>query len=47
MRNFWSILGAYLAAWAIFFVYSATVGRRLTRLEEELRRLKDRASRQG
>jgi CcmD family protein len=42
MRNFWSILIAYLVAWAIFFVYSATVGRRLTRLEDDLRRLKDR-----
>jgi CcmD family protein len=42
MRNFWSILIAYLVAWAIFFVYSATVGRRMTRLEDELRRLKDR-----
>jgi CcmD family protein len=42
MRNFWSILIAYLVAWAIFFVYSTTVGRRLTRLEDDLRRLKDR-----
>jgi CcmD family protein len=45
MRNFWSILIAYLAAWAIFFGYYASVGRRLTRLEGELRRLKDRSSR--
>jgi CcmD family protein len=42
MKNFWSILIAYLVVWAIFFVYSATVGRRLTRLEDNLRRLKDR-----
>ena len=42
MKNFWSILIAYLVAWAIFFFYSATVGRRLTRLEDDLRRLKDR-----
>jgi CcmD family protein len=44
MRNFWSILAAYLAAWAIFFVYSATVGRRLARLEDEFRRLRERVS---
>jgi CcmD family protein len=44
MRNFWYILSAYLAAWAIFFVYFATVGRRLARLETEFRRLKERVS---
>ncbi|HEV2388761.1 MAG TPA: CcmD family protein [Candidatus Acidoferrales bacterium] len=43
MKNFWSILIAYLAAWAIFFGYYASVGRRLARLEAELRRLSDRA----
>jgi CcmD family protein len=42
MKNFWSILIAYLAAWAIFFGYYASVGRRLARLETELRRLKER-----
>ncbi len=45
MTGFWYILSAYLAAWAIFFFYSATVGRRLTRLEAEFRRLKERAAR--
>jgi CcmD family protein len=45
MRNFWSILVAYLAAWAIFFGYYASVGRRLARLEGEFRRLKERISR--
>lgn len=44
MKNFWSILIAYLAAWAIFFGYYASVGRRLTRLEAELRRLKEQAA---
>lgn len=45
MRNFWSILVAYLVAWAIFFGYYASVGRRLTRLESDFRRLKERLSR--
>jgi CcmD family protein len=44
MKNFWSILAAYLVAWAIFFVYSATVGRRLARLEDQFRRLKERVT---
>lgn len=44
MMNFWSILVAYLAAWAIFFGYYATVGRRLARLENDFRRLKERVS---
>jgi hypothetical protein len=45
MRNFWSILIAYLAAWAIFFGYYATVGRRLARLEDDFRRLRNKVAR--
>lgn len=36
MENFWSIFAAYLAFWAIFFIYDFTVARRLTRVEKEL-----------
>jgi CcmD family protein len=41
MKNFESILAAYLIGWAIFFVYYLTVARRLARVEEELRRLQE------
>ncbi len=41
MKNFESILAAYLIGWGIFFVYYLTVARRLGRVEEELRRLKE------
>jgi CcmD family protein len=44
MRNFWSILIAYLVAWAIFFGYFATVGNRLARLENDFRRLREKVS---
>ena len=35
------MLAAYLAVWAIFFVYQFTVSRRLARLQDEVQRLKD------
>jgi len=41
MKNFESLFAAYLLAWAIFFGYQLTVGRRLARLSEELERLKE------
>ena len=34
-------MAAYLAVWAIFFVYQFTVSRRLARLQDEVERLKD------
>jgi CcmD family protein len=40
MKNFWSIFAAYLAAWAIFFAYHLSVGRRIARLQEQIDRLK-------
>lgn len=46
MMNFWSILIAYLVAWAIFFGYYLTVGNRLARLENDFRRLKDRVAKE-
>ena len=41
MKNFEFIFAAYITGWAIFFLYYLTVARRLSRAEEELRRLKD------
>ena len=40
MKNFWSIVAAYLVAWAIFFGYSLSVSYRLAHVEENLKRLK-------
>jgi len=41
MKNLNSLMAAYLAVWAIFFVYQFTVSRRLARLREEVQRLRD------
>jgi hypothetical protein len=40
MQNFWSILGAYFAFWAIFFIYDFTVTRRIARVEKDLAQIK-------
>jgi len=47
MKNFESLFAAYLLAWAIFFGYQVTVGRRLARLCDELERLKEAVRRGG
>lgn len=44
MKNFESIFAAYMLGWAVFFVYQISVGRRLQKAEEELRRLKEAGS---
>ena len=41
MNNLNSLMAAYLAVWAVFFVYQITVSRRLARLRDEIERLKD------
>lgn len=41
MKNFEFIFAAYVAGWAVFFVYYITIARRLGRAEQELQRLKD------
>jgi len=41
MKNLDSVLAAYLAVWAIFFVYHFTVSRRMARLQSEVQRLKE------
>jgi CcmD family protein len=41
MKNLNSVFAAYIAVWAIFFVYHFTIGRRLARLQDEVERLKE------
>jgi CcmD family protein len=36
------VFEAFMAVWAVFFVYQITVGRRLARLQDEVERLKSR-----
>ncbi len=41
MKNLDSVLAAYLAGWAIFFVYYISVARRMNSLREEIEELKN------
>lgn len=45
MKNFDSILAAYLIGWAIFFGYYVSVSRRMNSLSDEISRLKDLVNR--
>ena len=40
MKNLDSVLAAYLAGWAIFFLYYVSVARRMSSLSEEVERLR-------
>jgi hypothetical protein len=40
MKNFEFLFSAWMLVWAIFFGYEITVARRLTRVREEIERLK-------
>ena len=40
MKNLDSVLAAYLAGWAIFFVYYVSISQRMTTLRDEVERLK-------
>jgi len=40
MKNFESLFAAWMVVWAAFFVYEVSVARRLTKLREEIDRLK-------
>jgi hypothetical protein len=40
MKNLDSVLAAYLAGWAIFFVYYVSVAQRMSALRDEVERLK-------
>jgi CcmD family protein len=41
MKNLDSLMAAYFAVWAIFFVYQFSVSRRVARLRDEVERLKE------
>jgi CcmD family protein len=40
MKNFESLFAAWMVVWAVFFVYEVTVARRLSKLREEIERLR-------
>jgi CcmD family protein len=40
MKNFEFLFTAWIAVWAIFFLYEVSVARRLSRLHDEIERLK-------
>ncbi|HXR10520.1 MAG TPA: hypothetical protein VN792_07065 [Candidatus Acidoferrales bacterium] len=42
MKNLHSVFAAFMAVWAVFFLYQVTVGWRVARLQDEIARLKDR-----
>ena len=40
MRNFHFLLAAWVAVWAVFFVYEVSVASRVSRLRDDIERLK-------
>jgi CcmD family protein len=40
MRNFHFLFAAWMAVWAVFFVYQLSVAGRISRLREEVERLR-------
>lgn len=40
MKNFENLFIAWMVVWAVFFVYEVSVARRLSRLREEVDRLR-------
>jgi CcmD family protein len=40
MRNFHFLFAAWMAVWAVFFVYELSVAGRVSRLREEIERLR-------
>ena len=45
MKNLDSVFAAYIAAWAIFFVFYITIARRSASLRDEVERLKNSLNR--
>jgi len=45
MKNLNSVFAAYIAAWAIFFVFYVTIARRSASLRDEVQRLKNSLNR--
>jgi len=42
MKNLNSVFAAWVVVWVVFFVYEISIARRLSRLRDELDRLKGR-----
>jgi hypothetical protein len=40
VKDFQFLFAAWIAVWAVFFVYETTVARRVTKLRDEINRLK-------
>jgi uncharacterized small protein (DUF1192 family) len=40
VKNFHFLLAAWMAVWAVFFVYELTIASRITKLREDIERLK-------
>ena len=45
MKNLDSVFAAYMAGWAIFFVFYLTVARRTSALRDDIERLKNSLNR--
>ena len=45
MKNLDSVFAAYMAAWAIFFVFYVTIARRASALRSEVERMKSSLNR--
>jgi hypothetical protein len=42
MKNLNSVFAAFMAVWAVFFAHQISVGLRVSRLQDEIARLKNR-----
>ena len=42
MKNFQFLFAAWISVWAVFFAYDLSVGRRVSRLKDEVQRLSER-----
>jgi CcmD family protein len=45
MKNFEFLFSAWMAVWAVFFVYEVSVARRMARLGEEIAQLREQVRR--
>jgi CcmD family protein len=45
MKNFEFLFSAWMAVWAVFFVYEVSVARRMARLSDEIAQLRDQVRR--
>jgi CcmD family protein len=45
MRNFSNLFAAWMAVWAVFFLYEVSIARRIARLQDEIEELKQQLRR--